>query len=210
MNQTLRSSLRRAGRSAPALAGLGVVVLLLLGGFRSLTELGWFEVGLLGVLVAAIAISTVRRIRRESREQAHGPWEEVELGALLVVAVYAMILPVGGVQSPLYPLLYLLVAFLAAHVPGLGAAGLTAFAIVIDAALFASSGAFNAQRTVLIIAHRLSTIKRSNQIIVLDDGVILERGTHEQLLEAKGRYSEMWNAQLTAAREESEALEGSG
>jgi len=151
MNQTLRSSLRRARRAAPALAGLGVLALLLAGGFQSLSALGWLEVGLLGVLVAAIALSTVRRIRRESREQAHGPWEEVELGALLVVAVYAMILPVGGLQSPLYPLLYLLVAFLAAHLPGLGAAGLVALAVAIDAALFASRGAIDAQRTVLLV-----------------------------------------------------------
>ena len=61
-------------------------------------------------------------------------------------------------------------------------------------------------RTVLVIAHRLSTIKRSDQIIVLEDGRILERGTHEWLLERKGKYFEMWNTQLIAAQEEQEEI----
>jgi len=151
MNPRLRRAVRWAGRSWPALSGAGVVALLLAGGFESMARLGWMEIGLLGVLVAAIAISTVKRIRRESREQPHGPWQEVELGALLVVAVYAMIFPVEGVRSPLYPLLYFLVAFLAAHLPVLGAAGLTALAIAIDAALFASKGMLGAQLSIFLV-----------------------------------------------------------
>ncbi|HEY0840879.1 MAG TPA: GAF domain-containing protein, partial [Vulgatibacter sp.] len=142
MTPGLRRSLRRVGRAWPALSACGVVGSLLVGGFRSLTELGWAEVGLLGVLVAAIAFSTVKRIRREALNQPHGPWEEVELGALLVVAVYAMIHPVGGIDSPLYPLLYLLTAFLAAFLPVLGAGGLTLLAVAIDAAVFGSSRSF--------------------------------------------------------------------
>lgn len=142
MTPGLRRTLRRAGRAWPALSAAAVVGSLLVGGFRSLTELGWVEVGLLGVLVAAIAYSTVKRIRREAHNQPHGRWEEVELGALLVVAVYAMIHPVGGIDSPLYPLLYLLAAFLAAFLPILGAAGLTFLAVGIDAAVFGSSRSF--------------------------------------------------------------------
>lgn len=50
-----------------------------------------------------------------------------------------------------------------------------------------------ADRTTFIIAHRLSTIRNANAIMVLENGEIIERGTHEQLLEQKGRYYELHN-----------------
>lgn len=53
-----------------------------------------------------------------------------------------------------------------------------------------------ANRTTLIIAHRLSTIIHSDEILVLKDGVIVERGRHESLLDKQGVYAEMWNQQL--------------
>jgi ATP-binding cassette subfamily B protein len=52
-----------------------------------------------------------------------------------------------------------------------------------------------ANRTTLIIAHRLSTIVDADQIIVMDGGHVLERGTHRDLLELGGRYAEMWRLQ---------------
>ena len=47
-------------------------------------------------------------------------------------------------------------------------------------------------RTVFVIAHRLSTVKNSNVIMVLDKGRIIERGTHEQLIEQKGQYYQLY------------------
>jgi ATP-binding cassette subfamily B protein len=52
--------------------------------------------------------------------------------------------------------------------------------------------------TTLVIAHRLSTIVAADEIIVLDDGVIVERGTHHQLLLLGGLYASMWNRQREA------------
>ncbi len=53
-------------------------------------------------------------------------------------------------------------------------------------------------RTTLVIAHRLSTIVAADEIIVLDKGVIVERGTHYALLAAEGLYASMWNRQREA------------
>ena len=47
-------------------------------------------------------------------------------------------------------------------------------------------------RTVFVIAHRLSTIQNSDVIMVMDHGHIIERGNHEQLLEKKGRYYQLY------------------
>lgn len=54
----------------------------------------------------------------------------------------------------------------------------------------------SANHTTLIIAHRLSTVIDADQIIVLDQGEIVERGTHTELLKAKGLYKVMWEKQL--------------
>ena len=53
-------------------------------------------------------------------------------------------------------------------------------------------------RTTLIIAHRLSTIIHADQILVMDHGQIVERGTHEELLLVQGKYAEMWQMQERA------------
>ena len=51
-------------------------------------------------------------------------------------------------------------------------------------------------RTSFIIAHRLSTIKNADLILVMKDGDIIEQGNHEQLLEQKGFYAELYNSQF--------------
>jgi ATP-binding cassette subfamily B protein len=60
-------------------------------------------------------------------------------------------------------------------------------------------------RTALVIAHRLSTVVGADEIIVLDAGTIVERGTHQQLLARGGLYAGMWNRQREA-EEAREAL----
>lgn len=54
-------------------------------------------------------------------------------------------------------------------------------------------------KTVLIIAHRLTTIRAAEQILVIRQGTIVERGTHDQLREADGLYEKMWQAHIHAA-----------
>ena len=51
-------------------------------------------------------------------------------------------------------------------------------------------------RTSFVIAHRLSTIRNADQVIVLEEGHIVERGTHETLLAAQGLYQELYNSQF--------------
>lgn len=53
----------------------------------------------------------------------------------------------------------------------------------------------------LVSRHRLSTITRANQIIVLSNGSIVERGTHAELLQKQGQYYQMWNKQTETSSE---------
>ena len=53
-------------------------------------------------------------------------------------------------------------------------------------------------RTTLVIAHRLSTVVNADEIIVIDKGIIAERGTHQQLLDLGGLYAGLWNRQREA------------
>tara|TARA_Y100001968_G_scaffold161721_1_gene147932 strand:- start:27944 stop:29740 length:1797 start_codon:yes stop_codon:yes gene_type:complete len=65
-----------------------------------------------------------------------------------------------------------------------------------EAAIQRSLEKITKNRTTLIIAHRLSTVRNSDQIIVLDKGLIIEKGTHKSLLNSKGLYADLWKVQV--------------
>jgi ATP-binding cassette, subfamily B, multidrug efflux pump len=64
--------------------------------------------------------------------------------------------------------------------------------------------ALRTDRTGFVIAHRLSTIRDADVILVMEDGRIVEQGTHRELLDARGHYFDLYNSQFTAAIEELE------
>ena len=55
------------------------------------------------------------------------------------------------------------------------------------------------EKTVVVIAHKLQTIRNADNIIVLQDGRILETGSHRELLENNGLYSQYWNTQQSTS-----------
>ncbi len=63
------------------------------------------------------------------------------------------------------------------------------------------------ERTTLIIAHRLSTVVHAQQILVMDHGRIVERGTHAELVRAGGLFAQMWALQQQKAAEPAEESE---
>ena len=55
--------------------------------------------------------------------------------------------------------------------------------------------------TTLVIAHRLSTVIDADQIVVMDDGIVVETGKHEELLQIDGLYSRLWKLQRSEQRD---------
>src|SRR5699024_8060704 len=66
-----------------------------------------------------------------------------------------------------------------------------------EAAVQAALGEALENRTALVIAHRLSTIRSADQILVVEGGRIVERGTHGELLRRAGRYAELYRTQFS-------------
>lgn len=71
-----------------------------------------------------------------------------------------------------------------------------------EKAIQRSLNSLSKDHTTLIIAHRLSTVIDADEIIVLDQGTIVERGTHQQLLTIQGTYYEMWQRQQQSYQDE--------
>ncbi|MDY6819019.1 MAG: ABC transporter ATP-binding protein [Halobacteriales archaeon] len=57
-----------------------------------------------------------------------------------------------------------------------------------------------ADRTAFVIAHRLSTIQNADRVVVMEDGRIIEEGTHESLVDKSGKYADLWASQADAQR----------
>ena len=57
-------------------------------------------------------------------------------------------------------------------------------------------------RTVFVIAHRLSTVQKADHILVMDKGAIIEQGSHQELMEARGFYYELYASQFEEALDE--------
>jgi ATP-binding cassette, subfamily B, heavy metal transporter len=76
-----------------------------------------------------------------------------------------------------------------------------------EAEIQATLEAISARRTTIVIAHRLSTVVNADEIVVLDGGVVRERGTHAALLRLGGLYAEMWNRQAQESAEQALAAE---
>ena len=70
-----------------------------------------------------------------------------------------------------------------------------------EAAVQAALADALAGRTAIVIAHRLSTIRDADVILVVEDGRIVERGTHAELLAAGGRYAELYHTQFEDDRD---------
>ena len=63
-----------------------------------------------------------------------------------------------------------------------------------------------AGRTTFVIAHRLSTVRRADLILLLDDGRIIERGSHDDLMRARGAYHDMVLRQMEADAREAQPV----
>ena len=70
----------------------------------------------------------------------------------------------------------------------------------------ASMATLLAGRTTFVIAHRLSTIRRADMILLMEEGSVTERGTHEKLMNARGLYFDMVRRQMESAGNDGEAL----
>ena len=71
-----------------------------------------------------------------------------------------------------------------------------------EAAIQRSLMRITANRTTLVIAHRLSTVRHADRIVVMDQGCIVEDGTHEQLLHQAGVYADLWRVQAGLRHDE--------
>ena len=74
-----------------------------------------------------------------------------------------------------------------------------------EQAILAALAEVAENRTTVMIAHRLSTVQDADLIIVVDEGAVLERGTHDELLESEGLYAELWAMQQRGGESDTDA-----
>ncbi len=114
----------------------GGLALIALGRLRSFSACGWVEIAWLAALWIALAASVMRWLARGLDGRSRPLLDDLEMGSLLVLLAEAVALLAGGVQSPLYPLVYLVMAFLVAFLVPAAGAVLTGFAVTLDALAF--------------------------------------------------------------------------
>jgi diguanylate cyclase (GGDEF)-like protein len=137
----LRRTLVRFGPSGCA----GVAAAALAAGrVRPFAASGWPEIAELGLLLAALGFVGVRRLRRAVEGWVPRLADDVEFGALLLALAESVALLGGGVRSPLYPIVYLVMAFLVAFLRPAAGAILTGIALGLDLTAFVGLGALPA------------------------------------------------------------------
>ena len=166
---------------------------------RTLVGLVPQETALLHDTIAAnIALGSPAASREDIREAAHG----AQLGALLESLPLGLDTPVGerGLQLSGGERQRVGIARALLRRPGLYV--LDEPTSMLDSRteleIQKALRALSAGATTIVIAHRLSTIAHADEIVVLDDGRVRERGSHHALLASKGLYARMWRQQMSA------------
>lgn len=132
----LPQSLQGFGRVGPWVVLVAGMAFIGLGRFRGVADCGWAEIATLTALIAGLLAVGARRLSQALDGRAHRLADDLQLGLLLVTLAEAMALLAGGVRSPLFPMVYLVMAFLVAFLAPLAGVVLTGFAVALDGLAF--------------------------------------------------------------------------
>lgn len=140
MRGAARRILRRTLPIVPRVVGALAAISVLWGRFDDLAALGWIDGVVYCGLLACVVTLGWKRTQKGTRGVAHREMDEAEFGALILLSGYTLVLPLGGVESPLYPLLYVFLASLSVFLPARVGYGLLALAAIMEAGLFLRAG----------------------------------------------------------------------